>query len=343
VAERICLLLEQRGLSPWIASRDITPGVSWAEGIIDAINNCQVLVLVLSQKANDSPHVQREVERAVSKGVRIVPIKLGSVVLSKHMEYLVSAQHWLEASNPPSDAHLARLADSVERLLRGSGPETPQADIGPRHARPRRRVRTGLLLACAAGLAAVVALLLISSKRPQAAETMGGAGIPQGDVALRDGASDVLFEAYEPSGLRLELWTDRGHEPQFAAGETVRVFLKASEDCLAYIMDIGADTSSIKGLTPSQPDHPLHAKAGNTYRIPDATDQGWTLEVRPPFGTETIRVFACRLPLPLDSLFAVPGTLRDRILGLRAFVATLPTPTPYAERSIRVRLVATRG
>ena len=67
VAERLCAALEAAGLRCWIAPRDVRAGESYAAAIVEAINSCRMLVLLLSQGAIDSPHVLREVERASSK------------------------------------------------------------------------------------------------------------------------------------------------------------------------------------------------------------------------------------------------------------------------------------
>jgi hypothetical protein len=54
--------LEKEGFQCWIAPRDVTPGQFSASSIIHAIDAANTLVLILSQ---NSPHVLREVERAV--------------------------------------------------------------------------------------------------------------------------------------------------------------------------------------------------------------------------------------------------------------------------------------
>jgi hypothetical protein len=57
------------GLSCWMAPRDIAPGLDYGTQIIDAIEACTVLVLVLSESSNYSIYVRKEVERAIAKGV----------------------------------------------------------------------------------------------------------------------------------------------------------------------------------------------------------------------------------------------------------------------------------
>jgi len=67
VAQRVCAALEAAGLPCWIAPRDVRAGESYAAAIVQAINSCWMLILVLSKGAIESSHVLREVERASSK------------------------------------------------------------------------------------------------------------------------------------------------------------------------------------------------------------------------------------------------------------------------------------
>lgn len=54
------------------------------------------MVLLLSKEANDSPHVLREVERAVSKNIPIIIYKLEEVTLSKSLEYFIMMHQWID-------------------------------------------------------------------------------------------------------------------------------------------------------------------------------------------------------------------------------------------------------
>ncbi len=121
VADAAVAVLESRGIRCWIAPRDITPGLDWSEAIVDAIERSSVMVLVLSAHANGSPQIKREVERAVNRGIPIIPFRIEDVPLSKALEYFISSPHWLDALTPPLEEHLHYLADTVQLLLRRVG------------------------------------------------------------------------------------------------------------------------------------------------------------------------------------------------------------------------------
>ena len=116
-ADAACNVLERNGVRVWMAPRDILPGVGWAESLISAINNARVMVLVYSSNANQSPQIEREVERAINKGLPVVPFRVEDVAPSATLEYFISETHWLDAFTPPLEHHLERLADAVKRLL----------------------------------------------------------------------------------------------------------------------------------------------------------------------------------------------------------------------------------
>ena len=85
-AERICAFLEAGGKNCWIAPRDIPVGSNYGEEIIKGIEESDAFVLVFDGAANESQHVLREVERAVSKKLPIVVLRLDDTEPSKAME-----------------------------------------------------------------------------------------------------------------------------------------------------------------------------------------------------------------------------------------------------------------
>lgn len=124
-ADAICHKLESHGIRCWVAPRDIRPSEDWAEAIINAMDNAKVLVLVFSSSSNNSPQVRREVERAVNKGLHVLPFRIENVPLSKSLEYFISAQHWLDAINGELEFHLGRLHECIALLLEQDAAETP--------------------------------------------------------------------------------------------------------------------------------------------------------------------------------------------------------------------------
>ena len=118
--------LEARGVSVWIAPRDISPAADWAEEIIEAISGARLMLLVFSAHSNASPQVRREVERAVHKELPVLPFRIEDVAPSKSLEYFLSSQHWLDAFPPPLEPHYGKVCAHVAALL-GTAPVTASA------------------------------------------------------------------------------------------------------------------------------------------------------------------------------------------------------------------------
>jgi TolB-like protein/cytochrome c-type biogenesis protein CcmH/NrfG len=116
-ANSIVGVLERGGISCWIAPRDVTPGVFYADAIVQALNAAQLMVVILSVHSVDSEHVLREVERASSKRRPLVAFRLDATPLPPGFEYFLSASQWLDASPGPMGAALAQLLEAVRRML----------------------------------------------------------------------------------------------------------------------------------------------------------------------------------------------------------------------------------
>jgi adenylate cyclase len=111
--------LEDQRIRCWIAPRDIPPGAEYGQQIVDALKGCSVFVVIFSAAANGSPHVRREVERAVSMDRTIVPFRVEDVAPTGAMEYCLSGTHWLDALTRPLEPHVATLVATIRGLLGG--------------------------------------------------------------------------------------------------------------------------------------------------------------------------------------------------------------------------------
>jgi TolB-like protein/Flp pilus assembly protein TadD len=158
-ADAICELVENEGIGCWIAPRDVVPGEFYADAIVRALNEAQVLLLVLTEHAVNSPHVLREVERTSSKRHPIISLRIGAISLPPALEYFLSSSHWLEASPSGIKGAFPKLLAAVKRVAAvtpASNP-LPGALAPPSTQQPRRGGRSRLLI----GLGALAAGILI--------------------------------------------------------------------------------------------------------------------------------------------------------------------------------------
>jgi len=158
-ADTLCAALEAAGLPCWIAPRDVRAGESYAAAIVQAINSCRMLLLVLSRSAIESPHVLREIERASSKNRPVLSIRLDTTALPPEMEYFLSANQWLEVADGRIEAILPALIDSVRR---NAAPSDTRPIAHPSSgAAPSPPPRSRALIALGAVILAVLAFLLL--------------------------------------------------------------------------------------------------------------------------------------------------------------------------------------
>src|SRR5574337_1469090 len=127
-AEAVCAALEGRGVAVWMAPRDIPPGASWAGSIVEAIDGARAIVLVFSSAANESGQIEREVQRALDKNLRIIPFRIEDVKPKEALAYCIGAVQWLDAFAPPIEPHYEALAKVVRRTVTGPlDPDAPRA------------------------------------------------------------------------------------------------------------------------------------------------------------------------------------------------------------------------
>ena len=122
-----CSALEVAGFPCWIAPRDVVPGTLYADGIVGAINDTTILVLILSAQAADSAHVEKEVERASSKRHPIIVLRTDGAPLTRAFEYFLSESQWIEVGAGNMDAAIGKLVEAVgpNILRRGPGLRIP--------------------------------------------------------------------------------------------------------------------------------------------------------------------------------------------------------------------------
>lgn len=108
-AEEVCKFLETNGISCFISSRDLIPGEEYARQLVDNMDSADAVVLVMSKAANESPHVLREIEHAVSHRITILVYPIEEVVLSKSMEYFLMAHQWIRGESSQNDLLLEGL------------------------------------------------------------------------------------------------------------------------------------------------------------------------------------------------------------------------------------------
>lgn len=120
VANMICNQLEKSSVKCWIAPRDTEAG-NFMGSLTKAIKNCTIFVLIYSEYSNKSPHVTRELERAINLDIPIVPFRLNETPPSEAMEYAISSQHWIDGFPGEIEKHISILIEKVKQKINING------------------------------------------------------------------------------------------------------------------------------------------------------------------------------------------------------------------------------
>jgi TolB-like protein/Tfp pilus assembly protein PilF len=143
IAQKACLVLEAAGFRCWIAPRDVVPGTLYAAGIVGAIDESRILVLILSKDAVASAHVGKELERATSKRHPIIALRLDTAPLTRAFEYFLNESQWIEVGAGNADTAIEKLVGAVGQHLAPGTASLPtsgnQSSAVPRKAAGPRR------------------------------------------------------------------------------------------------------------------------------------------------------------------------------------------------------------
>jgi len=157
VAFRIVSFLEGEGIECWVAPRDVAPGVEYGQAIINAIEQCKALVLVLSDQSNDSQFVRKEVERAVSKTKAVLPVRIREVTPSGSLEFYISSAQWVDAWKSPMEQHLLPLVAAIKAMSSPGAAPVRSATLSTQQTTPRSHSPLLVIIAAVAVLAAGIA------------------------------------------------------------------------------------------------------------------------------------------------------------------------------------------
>lgn len=109
--------LEAGGYKCWMSPDDVAGVKSWAEQIVEAIEACKVMLVLVSSVSNASDHVSKEVDLAIEHGKAVLPVRIEDVVPSGALRYLLALAQWIDAFPGPIGPHADELKRRVAAML----------------------------------------------------------------------------------------------------------------------------------------------------------------------------------------------------------------------------------
>ena len=126
--------LRSSGRKAWLDKRSIPVGASYAEEIVKAIDRADAVVLLLSENANTSRDIHREIQLASNEDIRIFPLRLAEIEYHPVLKYHLSATQWVDGTED-LDLAVAELLDALGE--RGLGPLIPSESEAATPSDPR--------------------------------------------------------------------------------------------------------------------------------------------------------------------------------------------------------------
>ena len=134
IADALIHHLETKGIRCWIDHRDLLPGFSWRDGIIEALegNPGIAMVLLFSSASNKSRQVIKEISMADEGNILVIPVRIENILPEGAIKLELQGRHWLDAFEGKED-RIEKAADRIKQTLtRYSERRTPTQDSVPK-------------------------------------------------------------------------------------------------------------------------------------------------------------------------------------------------------------------
>ncbi len=126
-ANELVALIESKGMTAWIAPRDVRPGFDYSEELQRALEDCAAFVVIVTGDANTSPYVRAETEMAFSNQKPMLPVRLADVSPAPGLAFFLKIRHWTDAYGARREAALARLVLELQTLTGKAPSWAPKA------------------------------------------------------------------------------------------------------------------------------------------------------------------------------------------------------------------------
>ena len=126
--------LERRGVSCWIAPRDVRPGKPFDDEIAEAIEGSRALLLIFSDHCNEHEYIRREITVAGESHKVIIPFRIEDAQPRHGLRVRLSDLHWI-------DGFVSRER-AIDQVVRAIDPaRVQQQEEERRRAEGERRQR----------------------------------------------------------------------------------------------------------------------------------------------------------------------------------------------------------
>lgn len=109
--------LERNGIQCFIAPRDIEGGKTYASVLMQALEECFVVLLIASEAINDSEHVLNEVDAIVNKKKVLLPVFIENFEMKDEYRYYLGRKQWVTAYPDALNCYFDEIYNAVVENL----------------------------------------------------------------------------------------------------------------------------------------------------------------------------------------------------------------------------------
>lgn len=242
----VCEAIERRGLTCWIACRDVQPGENYQEAIVRAIRGARAMVLVFSDRANNSDEIKKEMSLVSRFHIPMLALRIEDVEPGDAFAYELATRQWIDLFedwdksidalvNRVATLQAADTASADEPPAEAPAPHHPSVRAVPPPAAPKHGFKAGSLVAVAAAVLALVAIggtwVFLHGGRVKAEHSMDvrwtGFQVLSPDLpqTMPTAIRDEIISAFTDDGVvgvSTAAAPPPGDAPAYALGGTVR-------------------------------------------------------------------------------------------------------------------------
>ena len=240
-AQRIKKVLEDNGISCWMAPDSIPAGSNYMAEIPHAIEDCRAMIILISKKSQQSAWVKNEFSEAMTKQKRIIPYVIQDCELEDDFAFSMSTMQQVYAWKNEKQA-LEKVVRDLKEML--GEDDSAKIEITVSH---RPKIPYKLLIGAAAlTLIFLVFFILSRPKNPPAVSDSETA------VAKTEDASEVYYSEIIPYAMTGYYTTVEETQeglfrmPQYGKAFSILSFIRNRTESSVFVEKIQCDILDLR-------------------------------------------------------------------------------------------------
>lgn len=239
-ARKIRKVLEDNGISCWMAPDSIPAGSNYMAEIPRAIEDCRAMIILISRKSQQSSWVKNEFSEAMAKQKRIIPYVIQKCELEDDFAFSMNTIQQIYAWQDEKKA-LERIVRDLKEML--GEDESAKIEISV-----SRRPKTSLRIILAASALAIACFAVFLSRQPRIPVSDTETAVPEKTEMLSVYYSEIIPYALTGYYTTAEEVQDEVFSmPEYGKAFSLLSFIRSRAESSVFVEKIQCD---ILELTP---------------------------------------------------------------------------------------------